>query len=56
VPEFACAIGKYELTYRGWGTCYQNCSVVDDRDGFTATYQWGQDVVGVLTARANPGA
>jgi 3-phenylpropionate/trans-cinnamate dioxygenase ferredoxin reductase component len=56
VPEFACAIGKYDLTYRGWGTCYQNCFVVDDRDGFTATYQWGQDVVGVLTARANPGA
>jgi 3-phenylpropionate/trans-cinnamate dioxygenase ferredoxin reductase component len=56
VPEFACAVGKYELMYRGWGTDYQDCDVVDGRDGFTATYLAGHQVVGVLTATANPGA
>jgi NADPH-dependent 2,4-dienoyl-CoA reductase/sulfur reductase-like enzyme len=56
VPEFTCAIGKYELTYRGWGTCHQDCAVVDSRDGFTATYRSGHEVVGVLTATANPAA
>ena len=24
VPEFSCTIGQYELTYRGWGTCYED--------------------------------
>ncbi len=56
VPEFLCAIGKYELKYRGWGACYEHCSVLDDRDGFTVTYRSGHRVVGVLTATANPGA
>ena len=56
VPEFACAIGKYELKYRGWGADYEASSVVEDRDGFTATYRAGHEVVGVLTATASPAA
>jgi 3-phenylpropionate/trans-cinnamate dioxygenase ferredoxin reductase subunit len=53
VPEFSCAIGHYALTYRGWGTGFRDCSVDESRDGFTATYRYGHEVVGVLTATAS---
>ncbi|OBA96618.1 pyridine nucleotide-disulfide oxidoreductase [Mycobacteriaceae bacterium 1482268.1] len=56
VPEFSCAIGKYELTYHGWGTGYEDSSLVESRDGFTVTYRCGHEDVGVLTATANPDA
>jgi NADPH-dependent 2,4-dienoyl-CoA reductase/sulfur reductase-like enzyme len=56
VPEFTCVIGKYELTYRGWGTGYDDSALVEGRDGFTVTYRCGDEVIGVLTATANPGA
>jgi NADPH-dependent 2,4-dienoyl-CoA reductase/sulfur reductase-like enzyme len=56
VPEFSCAIGHYALTYRGWGTGYEDSSLEENRDGFSVTYRSGHEVVGVLTATANPGA
>ncbi|MGZ6780495.1 MAG: NAD(P)/FAD-dependent oxidoreductase [Mycobacterium sp.] len=56
VPQFSCAIGRYELTYRGWGTHYQGSDLHENRDGFTVTYRAGGDVVGLLTATANRGA
>ncbi len=56
VPEFSCTIGQSELTYRGWGTCYEDCGIVDRRGGFTATYRSGDEVVGVLCATTSPAA
>lgn len=53
VPEFTCAIGKYTLTYRGWGAEFDDSRVDDNRDGFTVTYSRGDEVVAVLTATAN---
>ncbi len=53
MPEFSCAIGRYELTYRGWGTACQDSVLTEDRDGFTVTYRSAHEVVGVLTATAN---
>lgn len=53
VPEFSCAIGRYELSYRGWGCGYQDSRLDENRDGFTVTYRSGHEVVGVLTATAN---
>jgi 3-phenylpropionate/trans-cinnamate dioxygenase ferredoxin reductase component len=56
VPEFSCTIGHYELTYRGWGTCYEDSVLMENRDGFTVTYWCGNEDVGVLTATTNPAA
>ncbi len=56
VPEFSCEIGRSALTYRGWGTGYEDSSLTEHRDGFTATYRSGQQVVGVLSATASPAA
>ena len=56
IPEFSCAIGQSELTYRGWGTRYEDSSIVECRGGFTATYRSGHEVVGVLSATAIPAA
>ena len=56
VPEFTCAIGRYELNYRGWGVRYRDSEMDENRDGFTVTYRSGHEVVGVLTATANRGA
>ncbi len=53
VPEFSCAIGRYELSYRGWGSGYPDSDLNESRDGFTVTYRSGHEVVGVLTATAN---
>ena len=53
VPEFACAIGRYALTYRGWGTDYEDSHLDENADGFTVTYRCGDEVVGVLTATAS---
>lgn len=53
VPEFSCAIGRYELAYRGWGTDFGDASLQENRDGFTVTYRSGHEIVGVLTATAS---
>ncbi|RDH76970.1 NAD(P)/FAD-dependent oxidoreductase [Mycolicibacterium moriokaense] len=53
VPEFCCAIGKYELTYRGWGAQFDTSGLTENRDGFTVTYETGGHVVGVLSATAS---
>ena len=53
VPEFSCAIGRYDLTYRGWGTGYDDSRLTDNRDGFTVSYRYGHEVVGELTATAS---
>lgn len=53
VPEFSFAIGDQMLKYRGWGTEFDDSRVVDHRNGFTATYEAGGDVVGVLSMNAD---
>ncbi len=52
VPEFSFAIGDQILKYRGWGTEFDDSRVVDHQSGFTATYEAGDDVVGVLSLNA----
>ena len=49
VPEFSFAIGDQMLRYRGWGTEFEHSLVVDHRNGFTAWYEAGGDVIGVLS-------
>ena len=56
VPEFSCTIGESVLTYRGWGTGYRDCSLVEHRHGFTVRYRADGDVVGVLSATTSPAA
>jgi NADPH-dependent 2,4-dienoyl-CoA reductase/sulfur reductase-like enzyme len=53
MPEFSFFIAEHKLKYRGWGTEFDHCELVDTREGFTATYRCGDEVVGVLTATAN---
>jgi 3-phenylpropionate/trans-cinnamate dioxygenase ferredoxin reductase component len=53
VPEFSFFVADHKLRYRGWGADFDHCDIVDGRDGFTATYRRGDDVVGVLTATAS---
>lgn len=48
VPEFCCTIGQSTLKYRGWGDGYERSRLVEDRDGFTVTYEAGAETVGVL--------
>jgi 3-phenylpropionate/trans-cinnamate dioxygenase ferredoxin reductase subunit len=57
VPEFTCTIGESTLKYRGWGTDYDDAQLVEHRNGFTASYESGGEVVGRLTcATTSPGA
>ncbi len=51
---FSCTIGKFTLTYRGWGGPFEACRIIDQRDGFTATYTRAGETVGRLHATANP--
>ena len=51
---FSCTIGSSRLFYRGWGGPYEACRVVDQRDGFTATYHSGGSIVGRLDATTSP--
>ena len=51
---FSCTIGTSRLAYRGWGGPYERCRVVDQRDGFVATYHDGGDIVGRLVATTSP--
>ena len=53
VPEYTCAIGRYALTYRGWGTGFRDSHLDESRDGFTVTYRCDDEIVGVLTATAS---
>ena len=39
VPGFSCTIGESILKYRGWGSGYDNCRLVDHHNGFTVTYE-----------------
>lgn len=53
VPGFSCTIGNSVLKYRGWGPGYDRCRLVDHHNGFTATYEAGGELVGVLTLNAD---
>jgi NADPH-dependent 2,4-dienoyl-CoA reductase/sulfur reductase-like enzyme len=53
VPGFACTIGQSVLKYRGWGTGYYSCRLVDHHNGFTVWYEADGEVVGVLTHNAD---
>jgi NADPH-dependent 2,4-dienoyl-CoA reductase/sulfur reductase-like enzyme len=53
VPGFACTIGGSTLKYRGWGTGYEHSRLVEHRNGFTAWYEAGGEVVGVLSLNAD---
>jgi NADPH-dependent 2,4-dienoyl-CoA reductase/sulfur reductase-like enzyme len=53
VPGFACTIGGSTLKYRGWGTGYEHSRLVEHRNGFTARYEAGGEVVGVLSLNAD---
>ena len=50
----SCTVGKSRFAYRGWGGPYERCRVIDQRDGFVATYHSGGDVVGRLVATTSP--
>ena len=39
VPGFTCTIGDSVLKYRGWGTDYETCRLVDHHNGFTVWYE-----------------
>lgn len=53
VPGFSCTIGESTLKYRGWGTGYEHSRLVEHRNGFTAWYEAGGEVVGVLSLNAD---
>jgi NADPH-dependent 2,4-dienoyl-CoA reductase/sulfur reductase-like enzyme len=53
VPGFSCTIGDSVLKYRGWGTGFDCCRLIDHRKGFTVWYMADGDVVGVLTLNAD---
>ena len=53
VPGFSCSIGESILKYRGWGTGYEHSRLVEHRNGFTAWYEAGAEVVGVLSLNAD---
>jgi NADPH-dependent 2,4-dienoyl-CoA reductase/sulfur reductase-like enzyme len=53
IPEFSCTIGEATLKYRGWGIDYDRSRLVDHSEGFTAYYESGDDLVGVLTLNAD---
>jgi 3-phenylpropionate/trans-cinnamate dioxygenase ferredoxin reductase component len=53
VPGFFCAIGEFILKYRGWGTGYEHSRLVDNRNGVTAWYESGGEVVGMLSLNAD---
>lgn len=54
IPVFTCAIGKFTLKYRGWNGPYDTCRLTDRRNGFTATYESGGEIVGTLSATTSP--
>ncbi|HVQ52616.1 MAG TPA: FAD/NAD(P)-binding oxidoreductase, partial [Mycobacterium sp.] len=53
VPGFSCTVGESTLKYCGWGVGYEHSRLVDHRNGFTAWYESGGDLVGVLTLNAD---
>ena len=54
VPGFTCAIGQFELSYRGWGGSYGSSDLTERADGFFVTYRTAGRVVGTLDVTANP--
>ncbi len=53
VPGFSCTIGDSVLKYRGWGTGFDHCKLVDHDGGFTVWYENDGETVGVLTLNAD---
>jgi 3-phenylpropionate/trans-cinnamate dioxygenase ferredoxin reductase component len=53
VPGFWTSIGGATLKYHAWGDGYERCRMLDHPDGFTAWYESGEEVVGVLTYNAD---
>jgi NADPH-dependent 2,4-dienoyl-CoA reductase/sulfur reductase-like enzyme len=50
VPGFTCKIGKFTLTYRGWGSGYDEFELTEKGCGFAVAYRAGGRVVGTLDA------
>ncbi|UXA20555.1 NAD(P)/FAD-dependent oxidoreductase [Mycobacterium sp. SMC-4] len=53
MPGFSCSVGKFTLTYRGWGGRHDTCLVTERGNGFTATYSAQGRLLGTLEATAN---
>lgn len=53
VPGFWTTIGDVTLKYHAWGDGFDSCSVRNHGDGFTAWYETGGRLVGVLTLNAD---
>lgn len=53
VPGFSCTVGDSVFKYRGWGTGFDRCQLIDHHNGFTAWYLADDEVVGVLTLNAD---
>ncbi|PRC54767.1 FAD-dependent oxidoreductase, partial [Mycobacterium sp. ITM-2017-0098] len=53
IPGFTCTIGRFTLTYRGWGAGYDECTLTEKGSGFAVVYRVGGRVVGTLDVRAS---
>jgi 3-phenylpropionate/trans-cinnamate dioxygenase ferredoxin reductase subunit len=53
VPGFWTSIGDATLKYHAWGDGYERSRMLDHGHSFTACYESGNAVVGVLTYNAD---
>lgn len=54
VPGFTATIGRFTLTYRGWGSAYDDSTLTEKGCGFAVVYRTAGRVVGTLDAKSSP--